>query len=127
MFINGLCSPIRLAKFHLYADDLQIYISGDKKDLSGIISALNDDLALISRWVAENELSLNLRKFQALLISNSNVGLVMPHLFLGTEKIPWCDAVTDLGVVIDGHLTFGRQVMRVCSKVYAARCIDCVC
>jgi hypothetical protein len=49
MFINGLCSSIRLAKFHLYADDLQIYISGDKKYLSGIVSALNDDLASISR------------------------------------------------------------------------------
>jgi hypothetical protein len=49
---------------------------------------------------------------QAILISNSDVGLVLPHLFLGTEKIPWCDDVTDLEVV-------GRQVTKVCSKVYA--------
>jgi hypothetical protein len=126
MFINGLCSPIRLAKFHLYADDLQIYISGDKKDLSGIFSALNDDLALISRWVAENELSLNLRKFQALLISNSNVGLVMPHLFLGTEKIPWCDAVTDRGLSLMAALL---SVVRLRGFVPKSmlRCVDCVC
>jgi hypothetical protein len=58
MFINGLCSSIRFAKFHVYADDLQTYLSGDKKDLSGIISALNDDLASISRWAAENGLTL---------------------------------------------------------------------
>jgi hypothetical protein len=115
IFINGLCSSIRNAKFHFYADDLQIYLSGDKKDLSGIISALNDDLASIARWAAENGLSLNPRKSQAILISNSNAGLVMPHLFLGTEKIPWCDVVT----VIDSRLTFGRQVTRVCSKVYS--------
>jgi hypothetical protein len=44
MFINGLCLSIRFARH-----DLQIYLSGDKKDLSGIISALNDDLASISR------------------------------------------------------------------------------
>jgi hypothetical protein len=43
----------------------------------------------------------------------------MPHLFLGTEKIPWCDVVTDLGIVIDCRLTCGRQVTKVCSKVYA--------
>jgi hypothetical protein len=119
MFINGLCSSIRFAKFHFYADDLQIYLSGDNKDLSGIISALNDDLASISRWAAGKGLSLNPCKFQANLISNSNVDLVMPHLFLGTKKIPWCDVVTDLGVVIDGRLTFCRQFMKVCSKIYA--------
>jgi hypothetical protein len=43
----------------------------------------------------------------------------MPHLFLGTKKIPWCDVVTDLGVFIDGRLTFCRQFMKVCSKIYA--------
>jgi hypothetical protein len=38
-----------------------------------------------------NGLSFNPRKSQAILISNSNVGLVMPHLFLDTGKMPWCD------------------------------------
>jgi hypothetical protein len=47
MFINGLCSSIRFAKIHLYANDLQFYLSGDKKDSNAIISALNDDLAFI--------------------------------------------------------------------------------
>jgi hypothetical protein len=91
MLINGPCLSSRFAKFHFYADDLQIYLSRDGKDLSGIISALKDDLSSISRWAVENYLSLNPRKSQAILISNSNVGLVMPHLFMGTEKLQWCD------------------------------------
>jgi hypothetical protein len=104
MFINGLCSSIRYAKFHLYADDLQIYLSGDKKDLNGIISVLNDDLTSISRWAAENGLSLNpFKSHKAILI-------------------PWYDVVTDLEVVIDGRLTFGPQVTKVCSKVYSTLC-----
>jgi hypothetical protein len=104
--INGLGSFISFANFHFYADDLHIYLSRDELDLSGIISALNDDLA-------ENGMSLNPRKSQANLIFNSNVGLVMAHLFLETEKIPWWDVVTDLEVVIDGCLYFGRQVTKV--------------
>jgi hypothetical protein len=48
------------------------------------------------------------------------VGIVLPCLFLGTEEIPWCDAVTDLGVVINGRLRFDRQVTKVCSRVYAS-------
>jgi hypothetical protein len=112
-FMTGLCLSIRFANFRFYADDLQIYLSGDKKDSNAIISALNDDLASIYRWAAENGLLLNSRKSQAILISNSNVGMALPCLFLGAEQIPWCDVVTDLGVVIDGRLIFGRQVTRV--------------
>jgi hypothetical protein len=55
---------------------------------------------------------------QAILISKSTVGMVL-FLFLGTDEIPWCDAVTDLGVVIDGRLCFDRQVTKVCLRVYA--------
>jgi uncharacterized protein YfcZ (UPF0381/DUF406 family) len=49
-----------------------------------------------------------------ILISNSAVAMVLPKLFLDTEEIPWCDAVTNLGMVIDD-----RQVTKVCSRVYA--------
>jgi hypothetical protein len=103
--------------FHFYADDLQIYLSGDRKDLDEMVSALNEDLAAIYRWSAENGLLLNPRKSQAILISYSVVG--MSSLFLVTEEIPWCDCVTDLGLVIDGRLRFDRQVTKVCSRVYA--------
>jgi hypothetical protein len=78
-----------------------------------MISALNENLAAIYRWSAENGLLLKPCKSQAILISNSAVGMVLPSLFLGTEEIPWCDTVTDLGVVIDGRLRFDRQVTRV--------------
>jgi hypothetical protein len=33
MFINDLFSCIPFSKFHFYPDDLQIYLSGDWKDL----------------------------------------------------------------------------------------------
>jgi hypothetical protein len=68
MFINDLCSCIRFPKFYFYADDLQIYLSGDKKDLDVMISALNEDLATILQWSVENELLLNPRKSQVVLI-----------------------------------------------------------
>jgi hypothetical protein len=81
--INDLCSFIRFSKFHSYADDLQIHLSGDRKNLDEMISPLNEDLAAISRWSAENGLLLNPRKSQAILISSFAVGMVLPSLFLG--------------------------------------------
>jgi hypothetical protein len=60
-----------------------------------MIPAFNVDLAAIYRWSAENGLLLNPRKSQAILISNSAVGM-MPLLS------------TDLRVVIDGRICFDR-------------------
>jgi hypothetical protein len=70
---------------------------------------------------------VNPRKSRAILISNSAVGMMLPSLFLGTEEIPWYDAVTDLELVIDGRLRFDRQVTKECSRVYATHCTDCIC
>jgi hypothetical protein len=74
---------IRFSKFHFFADDLQIYLSGDRKDLDEMISALNEDLAAISQWSAENELLLNPHKSMAILILNSAVGMVLHSFGLG--------------------------------------------
>jgi hypothetical protein len=57
------------------------------------------------------------------LISNSAVGMVLPSLLLDAEEIPWCDAVTDMGVGIDGRLRFDRQVTKVCSRIYVTLCL----
>jgi hypothetical protein len=100
MFINDLCSCIHFSKFHMYADDLQIYLSGNKKDFDEMIFVLNENL-------------LNPRKSQVIPILNFAVGMVLSSLFLGSAKIPWCDAVTDLGVVIDGRLYATLHILRL--------------
>jgi hypothetical protein len=57
MVFDGVKSAPRYLM--LYADDMQIYLSGDKKNLDVMISALNEDLATILQWSVENELLLN--------------------------------------------------------------------
>jgi hypothetical protein len=47
-----------------------------------MISALNEDLTAIYRWSAENGLFLNPRKSQAILISNSAEGMVVPNFMV---------------------------------------------
>jgi hypothetical protein len=79
-----ICVLEFFSNFHFYAGDLQIYLSGDRKDLDGIVFALNEDLVAITRWAAEKGLLLNPRKSQEILISNSAVSMVLPNsLFLG--------------------------------------------
>jgi hypothetical protein len=45
--------------------------------------------------------------------------MVLPSLFFGTEEIPWCVVVSDLGLTIDGRLRFDLNVTKVCSRFYS--------
>lgn len=120
LFINDLSSLLQIAKFHFYADDLQIYMSGKRGDLDGLVARVNSELAVILDWSRENGLLLNPRKSQAMLIINRNSPRNRPRVLLGTEPIEWSDNVKDLGIYVDSRLNFSRHVSDVCSKVYSA-------
>jgi hypothetical protein len=49
MFIDGLRLVIRNFQFHFYPDDLQIYSSGNKNDIDGIVARVNEDLEAVFR------------------------------------------------------------------------------
>jgi hypothetical protein len=83
-----------------------------------LIARVNEDLEAIYRWSIENGLLLNPAKSQAILVSNSPPELPLPLLFLGDVELEWKDVVTDLGLLIDCRLRFGRHVTKICSRVY---------
>jgi hypothetical protein len=111
---------IRHCQFHFYTDDLQIYLSGDKNDIDGIVARVNEDLEAVFQWSVEYGLTLNASKTQAMLIANDSQVLPLPNLFLGGVLLDWRDVVLNLGLLIDSKLLFDRHVTNICSKVYGA-------
>ena len=62
LFINDLPLSISSSSsYHLYADDLQFWISFELRCLSDAIRLANDNLSLINSWAELNELTLNLK------------------------------------------------------------------
>jgi hypothetical protein len=120
MFIDSFRLVRRHCQFYFYADDLQIYLSGDKNDIDGSAARVNEDLEAIFRWSVENGLTLNASKTQTILISNDFQGSPLPNLFLGGVLLDWRDVVLNLGLLIDSKLLFDRHVTKICSKVYGA-------
>jgi hypothetical protein len=112
------------SKFHFYADDLQIYLSGNRSDLDGLIARVNEDLEAIHRWSIENGRLLNPAKSQANLVSNSAPELPLPLLILGHNALDWKDVVTDLGLLIDCRFRFGCHVTKTARESIVI-CIDC--
>lgn len=117
MYINSLPSALK-CEYHLYADDLQIYVSGPTENVDRLVQAMNEDLAAVANWSSVNGLSPNPRKTQAIIFSKD--GQVVPGAeikFCG-QTITLSTTVTNLGLLLDSNLKWKEQVNRVTMKAY---------
>ena len=110
--------------YHIYADDLQIYIHTSPSNILTAISSLNADLNLISQWAQKISLLVNPTKSQAIIIGGqrllSNINLFeLPQLSLNGAVIPFSTTVKDLGLLIDQNLTWQPQVNDVSRRIFS--------
>jgi hypothetical protein len=108
-FINDVDDHVRDCRFHLYADDLQIYTVDGCKDVNRLVALVNDALQRILDWSRDNFLILNVSKTQVLLISLSiqseDVGR---DVILGGDSVRLYNVVKNLGLYVDGRLSWRK-------------------
>ena len=68
MYINDICKTSQVLKFILFADDTNIFASGD--DLQQLCRFVNLELKSVNKWFKQNKLSLNLSKSKMMIFGN---------------------------------------------------------
>ena len=105
-----------VSRLVLFADDTTIFLFG--KNLAESLVILENELKLISEWLAKNRLLLNISKTQAMHLSNSkNVDSLTYTIDLDNQKINFVTQCKILGVIIDNKLKFSAQISETCKKV----------
>ena len=108
-------------KIHLYADDMQIYISFQHTEALDSISSIEHCLRHIKLWMSKHFLKINESKTKLMLISSkrySNKALTDICLSFGGSLIfPSLDAA-NLGVTFDHNMSMTKQINSVTSKGY---------
>ncbi|MDW0176719.1 MAG: reverse transcriptase family protein, partial [Nitrososphaeraceae archaeon] len=123
LFIDSVVKTLR-SNYHLYADDLQIYLHSDPDAISTAIDDINADLYLISQWAQKMGLLINPSKSQAIIIGSqrlvSKINMVnLPQLTLNGTAIPFSSTVKDLGLLIDQNLSWQPQVNDVGRRIFS--------
>ncbi len=95
--------------YHCYADDTQLYLSFHPDDLT-IAARISVCLADISCWMKDH---LQLNPVKTLLVVPSNPSFYQNvTIQLGTSTITPSKTAKNLGVMIDGQLTFSDHIAK---------------
>ena len=96
-----------------YADDHQIYISGEKID--NVVSSLEEGGNTTGRWYKSNFLSGNPSKYQVLVMSRAKQE-VKKVVHIDGRTVGQAQEIKLLGVIIDVNLQFSEHIKQICPK-----------
>nr|XP_034826589.1 UDP-glucuronosyltransferase 2C1-like [Maniola hyperantus] len=125
VFINTLVSILNFSSYHLYADDLQLYISFNAENALDSILKLNRDLEAIRIWTVNHGLLVNPSKTQVMLIGRprqvSKLDLnSLPPVIFNNLNLPYTTQVKNLGLYISQGLSWSFHVGEISRKVFAS-------
>ena len=116
IYTNDLCTVCKNTISVLFADDTNLFSSG--LAATGIQDGVNHDLAIITKWLKANKLSLNIKKTHYMCFS-AKKNKVKPDISLKIDGEIIAEVASSkfLGVIIDDQLNWKDHVSFVCRKV----------
>ena len=115
IYINDLCTVCKNTIPVLFADDTNLFSSG--VEATGLEDGVNYDLAVITKWLKVNKLSVNIKEAHYMCFTTKNK--IKPDISLNIDGqvIAEVTSSTFLGVIIDNKLNWRDHVSSVCRKI----------
>ena len=116
-YMNDLPNVLEFCNIALYADDTVLYFSS--KLITKIESKLNSDVRHVCDWLKHNQLTLNIKKSQFMLIgSNARLSRIDSIIISVDGKLlEEAQCFPYLGLVINKNLTWEDHVDHMCNKI----------
>ena len=106
---------------HLYADDTQIYLAVDSRNLDSSIEELTECLKSVQEWMVGVKLKLNPEKNKFIIIGQKAIRESLAPNFpvpLLQNNISPSVEVKNLGVILDSDNSFDNHVAKICQACY---------
>ena len=123
ILVADLANEVRFCKYHLYADDTQLYISGKVQDIARLIENINFDLQRIAEFSSDNCLNLNEGKTVFIFLgSKQNISQInnmdIPPLIINGKAIKRETTVKNLGIIFDENMSWDSEINKCISNGY---------
>lgn len=114
LYINDICDVSKLLNFVLFADDTNIYLSGN--DLNELVISMEQEMVKVKEWFDINRLSLNLKKTKFMIFGNRKKDDSIVLSIAGT-KIMKVREFRFLGVLLDEEFTWKPHILYIQKKI----------
>lgn len=130
IYTSNLPNAIRHSRYHLYADDTQLYLAFKPSECMRAQQQLNEDLESISEYCGDHQLYLNPTKTQAIVFGPKRARMLARSLDIcvGGTRVVFSECVKSLGLCIDDNLRFSqntaclvRKAVLSLKSIYACR------
>lgn len=119
LYVNSIKDYIPdYIKMLQYADDIVLTITGN--DVGQLIRMMNDTLQLLNQWSTDHQLRFSPQKSAAMMVGRRSLPRYPVNVVMDGEMIPWVDNYRYLGIVLDNHLTWSKQINNMCQKALKA-------
>ncbi len=111
LYINDICRVSYISKYVLFADDTNIFCSGENLQLLDMIIT---ELNKLKTWFHRNKLSLNLNKTKIMLFGNCNTEVKVSTDNVNIERVY---ENKFLGVILDHRICWKSHIEYIRSKL----------
>ena len=119
VYINDLNKCVKYLKVYHFADDTNMLQPANS--LKNVAKRMNFDLKNLSQWLKANKLSLNFAKTKLIIFHSSSKKIDHNLTFkLDGKRLTPISTVKYLGVLLDDHLLWSKQINHVTTKLNQA-------
>lgn len=117
IYSADICWQIKHCKYHIYADDVQLYLPVDPGNVLCGTAKLNDDLGRIADWSNKNALLLNPLKSKFMILGSprliEGISTISPNINIHGQSIERAREARNLGLLLDDTLRFENHIKSI--------------
>lgn len=122
LYTADIVKQIHNSSYHLYADDVQIYVHTKPSEVNSAILKLNSDLDRIALWSLDNCLSLNPTKSKFMVLgSKKQIDSTLSHnpmIYILGNPVEYVTEVRNLGILMDNRLQFANHILNISKSCF---------
>jgi len=106
-------------RFHMYADDTQLYQSAPPGHIGELVRAVEDCTRDVKNWMVDNRLKLNEDKTEVVLFNPKKIDDIdVTTLKIGNDTVKIAKTAKNLGIFFDDCLDMNHHINVLCKGLF---------
>ena len=121
IMVHDISKCIKNGKYHMYADDTQMYYRLHISKILDTIKRINEDVQRVATYSEKNCLKINAKKSYCIFVGSKHTLKQTNNtnpISIGNEKIKRVSTVKNLGVLFDEQLTWGPHINNLIKSAF---------